>query len=392
MAFLNTINRKNIILLFLGGLICSPFDLTLFLGAPLSVKEIILLFLAFLLRKDIYISNIDVKNVIGFFILLLFLSAYTCLMGIFPFYYTLSAFRSFFYLFFFVVCFSRYNSIQYVDLFYVSLGSVIANTLSCYLKFSSLDFSGGEQMVLHSNYFCFAFLLTYIFKVNKYAFSIFILSLLTYLSIYSGVRKVSLFFLTIIVAIFFYDLLLFKFKKRKKTYSVLLFLIMSFVSAYSALLIFFKENYYTIYVRIFYKYDDLLNNTISSQDEARFNFFTRLVDELEYNIIPHGFVAKNASIGSKYGVYTDFPLFELLHTFGTLVTIVLICIYFFYWVRINKLLFLKKIDINNLPLAIIPVIAFIMLVVDGSLFYNTGWILVWGWSIGKTRYILKHIR
>lgn len=126
-------------------------------------------------------------------------------------------------------------------------------------------------------------------------------------------------------------------------------------------------------------------------DYARLHMIASTIGRFWKMIIPHGFIAKHTSVTGR-GIYTDFPVYELFYTFGSLGTVVLLLYLLYRFIRKLREE-TKKAQISFDTVCAASIVLFpLLLGISGTFLYFTYELPFTGIILGRVLYSRKRYK
>ena len=333
---------NDVILFCIGFVIFSRVSAIIILdllGFPFYMIEIFtpLLFIYGILYKSPIITIIKEES-FKILLLLIFISLVVWYSTYFNFdgiRYVVSTGRGYFYIFLFYIIGKRMNTFNIRSFYLLALGAVFSGVLLVGINYVS----SVEMPVIYLNYTAI-FIVTIVTLLNsRYFFFIGLSSIVFYTGVYSGLRRTFfVYMVAVAIGVFIKTL------NKESLYSkiILAGILIVFVLNADLLLGITEDilgNDYILYKRIVLKMEDVIYSGGAIGDYNRMYYINKIPEWMSGNLIPQGFLTKDPRIAHTGGLFMDLPMYELIHTFGSIITFIIIIMlmkYFFIWIILNK--------------------------------------------------------
>jgi len=376
------------LLILMGFIVFSPFSTFLImriLGFSLSLPEILLIPFVFLFRKRFHFENIKLLRYAIFFIFWLSLIFISIIADNYSLKEILGSSRSYFTLGIAYLLFSKDNNFTLNGVMFVSLGSILGWIFTSF--FATFDFLSGNSSVIAEigNMLAIPLLISISVLTKRNKILLISIVLCIILSLIAGMRRQILVFVVSLVLSYGFSL----FFSRKKDFLRKMFFLLIFIITFLLLLPlvtkFLQENNPLLYYRVIEKTQMTFSGSADDAgDGSRIENMQARFKNFEQYIIPRGFVTRQTLDDKSGGGYIDFPLSELLYTFGifgaTLILIVLIIFIHRCYVRANIT------NNESVIFVIIGIIMFMLLFLEGTFLSSSYTTPFTGYCLGRLKY------
>lgn len=330
--------REYIIPLLMGMIVFSPLSSFITINLfhfPISAPEI--LFIPFIpyFYRAFYPRTINIKLLVSLILVWCAVLAISLIANDYTIIEIIGCARTYLYIILFFAVFTSKHTISFYLMALVAYGGILGWGLDVFLRFFTMS-TDDKIIIGYGPMIAIPIAITYpaVNNQRKLAFLLFLFCIC--IGIFGALRRV-IFITTIVYLVVIVYVSLRNPKVRLKLFSLGCITISALILAYP----FIKEtihNYsWDLYVRIILKSEDFFNGGGNSGDEGRTNAIAEYFNNFNEYIIPNGFVSKQYNTTGE-GIYNDFPLTEISHTFG-----ILISVCFILYFSIQSILLLKKI-------------------------------------------------
>ena len=314
---------QNLLFFLLGLIVFSPmssFILMDILHFPLTLPELLFVPFCFFLKDKIASIKIRVSDIIFAAIIIFILLVFGIAYGSFELYAMLSGSRPWFYLILTTLLFSKTNLINNNDIFYLSLGSIIAWLFISLLNFKKYLVGAvftDEELCTFGVMIAVPLFIAYAMSSGKSLFLLVGMAALLPTCIFSGIRRLMVVVAFALVVSFFLSL---KKNVKKFTKYVLLgfLIVIILIPVMPVIKDIVNDVSPTLYYRVFGRTETLLETgeSQSAGDELRKKNIIKFFENIEEFTLPRGMVSLHTGTDRFAGLFNDFPLVQLSWLFG----------------------------------------------------------------------------
>lgn len=332
--------KRDAFIVFLMGLfVFSPLSsfITIdVLHLPLSLPEFLFVFFIPFFYKKFCPERINWKVLSC---LILFWSAFVAISfisGDYTVFEIVGCSRTYLYIIiFFAIFFSNKNT-DFRLMAFLSYGAIAGWCIDVIINLLTMTI-GDKMMIGYGPMIAIPIALAYpaLNGQKMLCFLLFILCIC--IGIFGALRRVMFVSLAVYICLNIYFIIHDR-RNRSKILGGCIVLVICFVIAYPTIKELIHDYSWDLYVRVVLKSEDMFSGESNSGDETRTMVISDFFNSLHDYLVPRGFISKQYST-SDTGIFNDFPLTELSHTFGIVLTFI-----FFLLYGLRSVFMMKEID------------------------------------------------
>lgn len=384
----NTIStRDRFLLILMGFVVFSTFSGTIssFLGFPITLPEPFFLVFLLLLRERFLPVSID-KGLFLFLVIVLFFSVIISqFTSSYSLYAVLSSARGYLYLFLFYAIYKKKNKLEIDDLLYISFGTLIGWSAACFMTFQNILRSPNENFQTYGNMITVALFISISILEKRWKLFSIGMAFIVIISFMSGIRRAMVVILLALVLALIFQYLI---KSKGSIFRLIItiaLIVVPFSIIVPALGRYAEDNVPALYYRVFTKTERFFSGDTDVSDEYRKESFRTFEEEIDTYLLPQGMVSNQYLTDVGTGIFMDFPLLALSHIFSFPVTMLIVL---FFLIKTFKcyLFYKKTYEIAAGVYAIVTMVMFVLLFVEGSFLVHPYTTPFTGLCLGKVSY------